>query len=148
MNVAEKAYITFGSQMGDQKAAEVVQPHLIELRKLLKKYCNIPYASEVVEFAPIARIDGEIWSWNFEGCQKLRINKRERYITIDVGMPKNRWEGISQIEIRRYLIENLKQALLLIVEKLKKEKYVLEEERLLKDFKKVEQEYLKDCPVN
>ena len=63
-------------------------------------------------------------------------------------MPKNRWEGISQIEIRRYLIENLKQALLLIVEKLKKEKYVLEEERLLKDFKKVEQEYLKDCPVN
>jgi hypothetical protein len=66
-----KAIITFGSQMGDTISAEVVQPYLIELRKLLKEYCNNVYATEIDEFAPILRVDGDIWHWEFEGCQKL-----------------------------------------------------------------------------
>lgn len=40
MRKDEKAYITFDSQTGDKNAATIVQPHLIKLRKLLKKYCK------------------------------------------------------------------------------------------------------------
>ncbi|MDA8212700.1 MAG: hypothetical protein M0021_12595 [Clostridia bacterium] len=142
MSTEDKAVITFGSQMGDNKAAEAVQLHLIKLRKLLKKYCKEPYSDVINEFAPIARVDGEIWHWDFEGCQKLRLNRKERYITIDIGVPRNRWEGISPLEIRKYLIENLRQALILMVNKLKKEKIFVDEGRLFQDFAKVEQEYL------
>ncbi|MDA8235188.1 MAG: hypothetical protein M0Z31_10385 [Clostridia bacterium] len=143
MTQENKAFITFGSQMGDTKAAEVVQPHLIELRRILKTYANVPYSSEIDEFAPIARVDGDIWHWNFEGCRKLRLNRKERYITVDIGMPRNRWEGASAKEIRCYLAENLKQALELFVKRLKKEKISVNEERLFQDYAKVEDEYLR-----
>lgn len=142
LKIEEKAYITFGSQMGDQKAAEAVQQHLIELRKLLKKYCIGPYASDITEFAPIARIDGDIWYWNFEGCQKLRVYKKEKYVTIDIGMPKSRWVNATPLKIRQYLIVNLKQALIYIVDKLKKEKYIVREEDLFRDYKNVETKFI------
>lgn len=142
MSPGDKAYITFGSEMGDEKAAEAVQPHLIKLRKLLELYCNHRYVPEIDEFAPIGRIDGEFGHWDFEGTQKLRLSKKYRYITIDIGMPKYRWQGVSPIEIRKYLLENLKQALKLMVQKLKKEKYEVDDVRLFKDFEKVEKEYL------
>lgn len=124
MSTDDKAYITFGAQIGDMEADDAVSPHLIALRRLLRKYCNHKYAPELDEFAPIGRIDGEGWYWNFEGCEKLRLSKKYRYITVDIGMPRHRWQGVSPIEIRRYLLENLKQALHLFVGKLRKEKYV------------------------
>lgn len=139
-----KAYISFGSQMGDQTAAAVVQPHLIELRKLLKEYCNTAYSPEIEEFAPIARIDGDIWYWNFEGCQKLRYNKKEKYLTIDIGMPKSRWEGVEQRSIRRYLFDNLKEGLLQIVKRLKQEKIQVDEEKLIFDLGRVERAFLNE----
>lgn len=60
-------------------------------------------------------MDGEIWHWDFEGCQKLRLSDKYRYISIDIGMPRHRWQGVSPIVIRKYLLENLKQALKLFV---------------------------------
>ena len=130
--------------MGDQRAAEVVQPHLIELRKLLKEFCNSAYASEINEFAPIARIDGDIWSWNFEGCQKLRLSKKDKYITVDIGMPKREWDGVADLGIRTYLLENLKRALIIMVNKLKKEKYLVSDQKLFDDFSKIEKMFLGD----
>lgn len=134
--------ITFGSQMGDQKVAEIVQPLLIELRRLLKIYCNNNYSKEIKEFAPIARIDGDIWSWNFEGCQKMRLSRKEKYITVDVGVPRQRWENKSETEIKVYLFNGLREAVNLMLIKLKKEKIHVEEENLLNDLLVVEREYL------
>ena len=144
MSSEDKAYITFGADVGGVEADEAVSPHLMKLRKLLELYCNYRYAPELDEFAPIARIDGDIGYWEFEGTEKLRLSKKYRYITIDIGMPKHRWQGVPPIEIRKYLLENLKQALKLMVQKLKKEKYEVDDVRLFKDFEKVEKEYLSD----
>jgi hypothetical protein len=134
--------ITFGSQMGDTKVAEIVQPLLIELRKLLKTHCNDTYSQDIHEFAPIARIDGEIWAWNFEGCQKLRVNRKEKYITVDVGVPRWAWENKTENEIKTYLFNGLKEAINLMLSKLKKEKIEVDELRLFHDIALVEKEYL------
>jgi hypothetical protein len=142
LELNDKAYITFGSQMGDTDAANTVQPHLIKLRKLLVKYCNETYCKEVDEFAPILRVDGEGWYWEFEGCEKLRLSKKNRYITIDVGMPISRWKDIGELEIRKYLISNLREALELMVKRLKKEKYTVTESELWADFSEVEENFL------
>jgi hypothetical protein len=99
--VQEKAYITFGLEMGGVKAAEAVQPHLIELRRLLKKYCNKQYTNELDEIAPILRVDGDLWFFEFEGCEKLRLSKKYRYITIDIGMPRSKWEGVHSNHSRQ-----------------------------------------------
>ncbi|ALC85157.1 hypothetical protein AM499_04505 [Bacillus sp. FJAT-22090] len=137
-----KDYITFGAQIGDPKADKAVGPHLIELRKLLYKFCNKIYCKEIDEIAPILRVDGDLAYWEFEGCEKLRLSKKYRYITIDVGMPRSRWEGISAKDIRNYLIDNLKKALELMVKRLEKEKYNVKEDELWNDFAKVEGEFL------
>jgi hypothetical protein len=138
----EKAYITFGSQMGDINAANAVQPHLIELRKLLEKYCNKLYCEEVDELAPILRVDGEGWYWEFEGCEKLRLSKKYRYITVDIGMPRSRWEGIQPADIRKYLFFSLKGALELMIKRLKKEKYLVNDTELWADISEIKEQFL------
>ncbi|MFL0366198.1 hypothetical protein ACH0BF_24715 [Pseudobacillus sp. 179-B 2D1 NHS] len=135
-------YITFSSQMGDENAARAVQPHLIELRTLLRKYCNNTYCKEVDEFAPVLRVDGDGWYWEFEGCEKLRLSKKYRYITIDIGMPRSKWENVEPKGIKSYLFIHLKNALDLMTRRLKKEKYIVNEGDLWSDFKKVEEEFL------
>ncbi|PUB09977.1 hypothetical protein [Paenisporosarcina sp. OV554] len=142
MESKDNYYITFGAQLGDPKADKAVGPHLMELCKLLYRFCDKIYCEEIDEIAPILRVDGELWYWEFEGCEKLRLSKKYRYITIDVGMPRSRWEGINGIDIRNYLIENLKLALELMVKRLKKEKYKVNENGIWTDFAKVEGEFL------
>ena len=138
----KKPYITFGSQMGDEFAADVVQPHLIELRKLLNKYCNTVYSPEINEFALVARVSGKIWYWDFEGCQKLRFNRKEKYLTIDIGIPENKWKDADSLSIRKYIFDNLQSGLLQIIKRLKKEKNQIDEECLLLDLEKVEKVFL------
>lgn len=128
--------------MGDINAANTVQPHLIELRELLKKYCNKQYCEEVDEFSLILRVDGELWFWEFEGCDKLRLSKKHKYITIDIGIPRCRWEDVNSVDIRKYLFINLKGALDRIIKRLKKEKYIVKETELWADVCVIEDQFL------
>ncbi|RDW14959.1 hypothetical protein [Oceanobacillus chungangensis] len=57
-------------------------------------------------------------------------------------MPRSRWEGITAIDIRKYLINQLNNALELMVKRLKKEKYVVNDIELWTDFAKVKEEFL------
>jgi hypothetical protein len=136
-------YITFGAQMGDSYVDVIVGSHLMALRKLLEKYCNVPYAEGIDEFAPILRVDGDLWHWEYEGLKNLRLMKKFRYITVDIGVPRKRWENVPPLMIRRYLMDNLKLALEAFVKKLKKEKIPVDDRRLFEDLSKVESEFLK-----
>ncbi|WP_108670431.1 hypothetical protein [Peribacillus acanthi] len=135
-------YITLGADIGGRDAAKVVEPYLNELVELLDRFCNKRYSSQLDEFAPFLRVDGDVCSWNFEGCEKLRLSKKHRYITVDIGMPRSKWEGIGEKEIKEYLINNLKEALELIVNRLKKERYPVNDNVLWVDFGKVKEEFL------
>lgn len=143
MSENDKNHITFGADIGGMQAANIVQPYLIELRRIFKKYCIEPYSDEIDEFAPIARVDGNIACWEFEGCQKLRLSKKGRYITVDIGVPQNRWDGVESFELRQYLMDNLKLALELMVKKLEKEKIRVDSKRLFDDINKVERDFLR-----
>ncbi|MFD0048008.1 hypothetical protein ACFVHQ_01485 [Actinomycetes bacterium NPDC127524] len=134
-------YLTLGSDIGGIDAANAVEPHLRVLKPLLYKYCNKNY-SELKQLAPILRIDGKVTEFGFEGCEKLRLYKKQGYITVDIGMPKSRWENKSDFEIRRYLINKLEEALHLFLTKLNKEKINLNEEQLFNDLNKVKVEFL------
>jgi hypothetical protein len=134
--------IDFSIQMGDIDSNDAVGPHLAILASLLKKHCVHDYVPELGELHPIFRVDGDIWHWDKEGPERLRLARKQRYITIDIMMPRSRWEGVSQPEIRRFLNGNLKNALHLMVNRLKKEHIEVDEERLFKDYAKVEKEFL------
>lgn len=142
--MSKKGYVTFGAQMGDTTSDVVVSPQIMELRRLLDKYCDYPYAEGIDEFAPILRVDGDIWYWEFEGLEKLRLMRQRRYITVDIGMPKSRWQNVSAISIREYLIKNMKLAFEAFVKKLQKEHIQVNDKKLFEDFSKVQEEYLRD----
>jgi hypothetical protein len=137
-----KYYVIFRGQMGDSLSAAIVGSHLTELIHLLDRYCNFPYAEGIDEFAPILRVDGDIGHWEFEGLQRLRLLKKRKYISVDIGMPRSRWKNVSPLLIRQYLLTNLKMALEAFVKKLKKEHIPVDDKRLFEDFSKVEKEYL------
>lgn len=137
-----KDTVTLGVQAGDERAGQTTEPHFMSLRKLLASVCIGPYSTEVDEFALILRIDGDGWHWNFEGCQKLRRSKKDRYITIDIGVPRQRWDGVSSDKIREYFSKNVELALAMCIEKLKKDKANIDGDALLRDYQKVKEQYL------
>ncbi|MGC4047564.1 MAG: hypothetical protein QM758_27535 [Armatimonas sp.] len=72
----------------------------------------------------------------------MRRSKKGRYITIDIFVPRERWEGVSGIEIRRYLATWTEEALKRMIAKLQRDKVLVDEPALLRDFALVKDRYL------
>lgn len=138
----KKATVTMGVQAGSVAAFDATQPHYGPLRNLLTEHCVGPYSSEVDEFYLVLRIDGDIGHWEKEGCDRLRRSRKTRYITVDIYVPRERWEGVSGIEIRKYLAVCAGEALRLMIDKLRRDKSPIEGEALLRDFEVVKERYL------
>ena len=140
--MSSNATITLGVQSGGAEAGEQTEPHFYPLRKLLQTQCRGPYSQEVDEFSLILRIDGDIDHWEQEGCDRMRRSKKERYITIDIYVPRHRWQGVSGDEIRRYLAACVEDAFERMIAKLKKDKVAVDGDALLRDFAVVKAAYL------
>jgi len=137
-----KPTVTLGVQSGDIPSDDATKPHYMALRKLLKELCRGPYSPEVDEFSLVLRIDGDIWHWEQDGCDRLRRSRKRRYITIDIYVPRQRWEGVSGIEIRRFLAACTEEALRKMIDKLQRDKTPVEGAALLRDFALVKEHYL------
>jgi hypothetical protein len=132
--------ITLGVQSSgdDDRTAK----HVLELRKLLAASCKGPYSEEISEFALVLRIGGKMQEFNFEGCERIRRNRRGKFITVDLGFPSRRWRGVTDSEIRGYLSEIVETGLLCCLHRLKKDKTKVHEASLMNDFTKVKQHFL------
>jgi hypothetical protein len=98
----------------------------------------------VREFALILRIGGEMMEFDFTGCERLRRNKKEAYITVDLGFPSHEWKGQSDRHIKQYLAHSVEQGLRCCVDRLKKDKTQVKSEELLADYEHVKKQYLAD----
>ncbi len=138
------ATISLGMQTSglDPKINEAI----LQLRRLLEERCRGPYSDDVREFALILRIGGTLQEFDFEGCERVRRNRKEKYITVDLGIPSYRWQGISEHEFRRFLLEAVKTGLLCCLRRLEKDKTEVAAERLLTDFRDVELQYSRRDP--
>jgi hypothetical protein len=114
------ATITLGMQTSgdDDRTAQDV----LELRKLLTARCKGPYSEEISEFALVLRVGGNMQEFDFEGCQRVRRNRREKFITVDLGFPSYRWRGVIDSERRKYLADLVETGLLCCLNRLKKDK--------------------------
>jgi hypothetical protein len=115
---------------------------VIEMRRLLATHCQGPYSHEIHEFALILRIGGEMQEFNFEGCERIRRNRKERYITVDLGFPSNRWKGATNSSIREYIAEAVETGLLCCIRRLEADKSPVDSARLMGDFAKARQLFL------
>ena len=139
--------ITLGVQSGSTEASDATRPFFMPLRKLLAKHCVGPYSKDIVEFAPILRIDGDVWAWHFEGCEALKLNRRERYVTIDIGVPEERWRA-NGLALATYLVTTVEEALRQMIDRVKQKGLDLNDAALLADFEQVRTEYMTAMAAN
>ena len=119
-----------------------VDSHVLQLRELLGKYCQGPYSDEVKGFALALRIDGSLKQYHAEGVDRMRRNKKDKYIAADICIPEARWKGVSARDFSRYLSSAVKSALQTCVAYLRKQKVEVDEHRLLLDYGEVEAQFL------
>jgi hypothetical protein len=132
--------ITLGTQTsGDD---DRTSKHVLELRKLLASHCKGPYSEEVSECALVLRIGGNMQEFNFEGCERVRRNRKEKYITVDLGFPSRRWRGVTDNDIRNYLLEIVETGLLCCLNRLQKDRTQVKSSQLMNDFALVKQLFL------
>jgi len=87
--------------------------------------------------------------FSFEGCERIRRNRKERYITVDLGFPSNEWRGKSDRAIREYLVEAVETGLLCCAKRLEADKTPINLEMLMNDFANVKQLFLREnCADN
>ena len=80
--------------------------------------------------------------FDFEGCDRIRRNRKEQYITVDLGFPSSRWKRATDAEIRAYLAEAVETGLLCCIKRLEKDKTPVNSDRLMADFRRVKQLFL------
>jgi hypothetical protein len=132
--------ITLGAQTSgdDDRTGE----HVLELRKLLAANCKGPYSVEISEFALVLRVGGNMQEFDFEGCERIRRNRKGKYITVDLGFPSRKWRGVSDSKIRRYLADIVETGLLCCLHRLKKDKVKVHEAKLMNDFTNLKKDFL------
>jgi hypothetical protein len=134
------ATVTLGMQTSE--LADRTHDSILELRKLLAHYCQGPYSPEISEFSLILRVGGKFREFDFEGCDRLRRNRKQKYITADLGVPTHRWRDVSDAAFRTYLIETVETGLLCCVRSLERDKTPIDSGKLMEDFSKVKQLFL------
>lgn len=140
--MSDKPTVTVGVQSGDVPSDRATDPHIRPMRYLLQAFCRGPYSTEVDEFSLVIRVDGDISHWEQEGCDRMRRSRKERYITIDIYVPRPRWEGVSGLQIRQYLIACVEDAFRRMIDKLRRDKAPINGDALLKDLATVKEKYL------
>jgi hypothetical protein len=135
-------YVTMGANLGDSISAKVLDSHLNELSSLLDYHCDKTYCSNLNEMALTLSVGGEIWTVDFEGPKNMRLNKKQKHITIEIGMPPKKWREKSDYEIREFIMFNFSEALDMMIKRIKKEKWEIDSDQLTKDFQIVKKQFL------
>jgi hypothetical protein len=134
--------VSLAYEAGGPDVNPEARSYILQLRRLLEKFCNGPYSKEVKGFALVLRIDGSLKKYGAEGVDRMRRRKKEQYITADICIPERRWKGVSGREFSRYLSSAVKSALQTCVAYLRKQKVEVDEHRLLLDYGEVEAQFL------
>ncbi len=138
--------VTLGVQSGDPESSDATRPAFLRLRAQLEAHCTGPYSPDVAEFAIVLRISGSLARFDGEGVQKLRVNKRDAYITADYVVPEERWKGVPLAEIKRYFGAAAVETLQAMSQKLATAKIAIDATQLDEDARKAVAAFLAERP--
>jgi hypothetical protein len=138
--------ISLPAEFGGQAIPPRIISDVTRLRLLLFQFCNRSYSKDVLGFAFAVRVDGELKRYHFEGTDRVKRNKKQQYIQADIGIPLERWRGLSQNDFRRSLCVLVKGALEACVGRLKKDGVRVDEDQLRGDFARVQARFIDELP--
>lgn len=132
---------SFAAQMGDSFASQEFGPHRLALRLIADKRKPLPYSALIEQLSFVFRVDGDLAAWHFEGCERLRINRKGRYITVDIGVPESRWHVKDEAQLRAYVADCVRQGAELMITKLERDRIEVDGERLRRDLDAILRDY-------
>jgi hypothetical protein len=131
-----EGFVTIGEDVGGENAFDATRSVMSHLRTLLKKSFPGKMCSDIHELALLIRIDGDTHKFKFRGPERIRLNRKKRYISIDIGLEKGDWD-VPQSKFKKTLSEFILDGLERVLERLRKNRITCDENRIRAIFIKV-----------
>jgi hypothetical protein len=138
----EREFISLSAQIGGEDAYERTNDLILQFRKLLARHCVGEFSSEVDEFAIILRIDGNAQKFGFQGPRKPIFRRKQRFVEIEIGVPKARWACQPPEGFEKFLSNVVDQSVHLCISKLGKSNVSLNTSKLLEGLRNAKIEFL------
>lgn len=140
--------LSVSAQFGGGLGSTVLKPHFFGLKKGFRGAGDLIPCDSIRQVAFILRVDGDIVQFNFEGCERIDLNLRKKYISIDVGVPMACWKDRSDVEIAQYLASVLPDGLEQMLARLRAEKIACDEDQVRALFERGLSRYVSTWPDN
>ena len=98
----------------------------VPLYRSLARHITDTHCPAIDQYAVVLRVDGSLDKFGDEGLARLRFAKAKRYITIDIQIPEGVWQPMSVSQTKNYLAKQVRSAILSCVERLVREKCLVD----------------------
>ena len=106
---------------GSSKAGSTFSPLVTELNRLLLEGFRKEHLDIGLEIVLTLRVSGDIADFGFDGCDRLRMDRKRNRMTIDLGVPTSEWETASQDRIRSVIRNRVNEGVNLCLARLENE---------------------------
>lgn len=135
---------SLGSQVGGADAADATRREEQQLRDALNTWTG-DYSGDIREFAFLLRVDGQLdkytTKWNIRGAQ---IAKRKKdWIEVEIAVPEEWWREDHGKNFKKHLTSEIENGLHSMIEVLQKSRRSINSERLLADWERIKNQYLR-----
>jgi hypothetical protein len=127
-----KSIFIIAAQFGGPDATEKFKPIFLNFKRVLENSCKSKYSDEILELSFIFRVDGRISSWGEQGCNRMRLMRKRKYITIDLGIT-HEILNLLELDIWDFIWREFSRGLDLMIKKIKSQKILFEDEHLKRD---------------
>lgn len=121
-------FISIGCEGGGPETKRVCALK-VPLFHALQTHVTASHTSLIDEYSLVLRVDGSLQQYGDEGLAGLRLARVQRYITVDIQIPKHVWDPLPDSGLRAYIARQTQAAIVACVARIKREGEI--DERIL-----------------
>lgn len=104
--------IEVSAEFGGRDAAAKVLPHFRALKEAARGINLADFPFEKLGY--ILRVDGEVTGYGLAGAGNIDVNKKDGYVSVDIGIPSGDWSSLQPSELAGYIQRAILSSTLLL----------------------------------
>ena len=140
MGEEESHFVWTGGQFGDKSAGLALRSPLRMVSGALSKHTSRSYSSALFNMILVLRVDGTGWHWEMSGVHRIRLQKKQGYVTADIHFAKQDYVNASERDLTVQLLEYVNEAAKRCVERIRRAKLDFDAESFFADLENADQE--------
>jgi Ankyrin repeats (3 copies) len=101
-------FFSMAAQYGGPTGNEALWPLHYRLNKYFEALGNPDPAGLPIEYSVVLRVSGSLVDYGGEGPERMKVKVKARDLTMDLVIPKVRWQGKSTLEILPYFCTQMR----------------------------------------